>query len=100
MKAATLFLIFIAHHSAFIISLRRFRYLRDFGYFVAFDATGANSHAHDPALRALGADFLQVGIETAPGAIVRVRDVITELRAFAANFTSFCHDCFLVPPNS
>jgi len=74
--------------------------LRNFGYFVAFNATGANPLAHDPALRALDTDFLQVGIETPPGAIVRVRDVITELRPFAADFASFCHDCFLVPPNS
>jgi len=79
----------ITHHL-----LSCFRRLRNFRYFVAFDANRANPHADDPALRALGADFLQVGIETAPGAIVRVGDVITELRPFAADFASFCHDCF------
>ena len=68
------------------------RHLRDF---VAFDATGANLHADDPALRALGADFLQVGVETPAGAIVRVGDVVTELRAFAADFASFSHDCLM-----
>jgi hypothetical protein len=44
----------------------------NFGYFVAFDTNRANPHADDPALRALGTDFLQIGVETAPGPIVRV----------------------------
>jgi hypothetical protein len=86
---------FIIHHSYFIISLSCFRRLRHFRDFVAFDATGANLHAHHPALRALRAYLLQVGIETPAGAIVRVRDVVTELWAFAADFASFSHNCFV-----
>jgi hypothetical protein len=84
------------HRSSFLLhrsGLSRFRRLRYFRDLVAFDATGANSHTHVAALRALDANFLQVGVETPAGAIVRVGDVITELRAFAADFASFCHDC-------
>ena len=73
----------------------KFRGLRHLRDFVAFDATGANLHTHDPALRALRANFLQVGIETTAGAIVRVGDVVSELWAFAADFASFSHDCFV-----
>jgi hypothetical protein len=80
----------LIHHSSFSIHhlLSRFR------DFAALDAGGADFHAHVPALRALHANFLQVGIETTPGAIVRVGDVVAELRPFAADFASFCHDCF------
>jgi hypothetical protein len=35
---------------------------------------------------------LQVGIETAARAIVRVRNIIAELWAFATDFASFSHD--------
>jgi len=78
---------FLIHHSALIISSG---YFQDFA---CFNAARANPLADGPALRTLHADFLQVGIETAPGAIVRMGDVITELRPFAADFASFCHDC-------
>jgi hypothetical protein len=85
------FVLLLARHlSLFLSRFRRLRYFRDL---VAFDATGANPHTHVAALRALHANFLQVGVETSAGAIVRVGDVITELRAFAADFASFCHDC-------
>lgn len=64
--------------------------LRDFA---AFDAAGADPHAHVSPLRTLDADRLQVRIEAARGAIIRMRDIVTELRAFAADFASFGHDC-------
>jgi hypothetical protein len=40
----------------------------------------------------LDAYGLQVGVEAAARSIVRVRDVVAELRAFAADFASFSHD--------
>jgi hypothetical protein len=82
----------IAITSAFIVPTSSLD-LSCFRHFVAFNATGADFHAHVAALRALHADLLQVGVETPAGAIVRVGDVVTELRAFAADFASFCHDC-------
>jgi hypothetical protein len=61
------------------------------GDFACLDTTGANLQALNAALRALHAYGLQVGIKATPRAIVRVRDIITELRAFAADFASFSH---------
>jgi hypothetical protein len=41
---------------------------------------------------------LQIRVKAAAGAVIRVGNVITELRAFAANFASFSHD-YSVPPS-
>ena len=82
---------FIPHPSSSIHSLRCF------GNFAGLDAAGANFHTLSAALRELDAYGLQVGIKTARRAIISMRDIIAELRAFAANFTSFSHD-FRVPP--
>ena len=46
----------------------------------------------DAALRALDAYGLQVGVEAAARAVIRVGNVIAELRPFAADFASFGHD--------
>jgi S-ribosylhomocysteine lyase LuxS involved in autoinducer biosynthesis len=46
----------------------------------------------------LNAYGLQVGIEATARAIVGVRDIIAELRAFAADFASFSHD-YQIPPS-
>jgi len=62
------------------------------GDFARLDTTGANLLAFNAALRALDADGLQVGIEAAARAIIRVGNIVAELRAFAANFASFSHD--------
>src|SRR5919202_6382704 len=78
---------FLIHHSAFIV--RRLRRLRDLA---RLDAGGADLHAHRAALRALDADGLQIGIKAPRGAVVRVRDVVAELRALAADFASFSHN--------
>ena len=59
--------------------------------FARLDAAGANLHAFDAALRLLHADGLQIGIKATASAVVRVRYIIAELRALAANFASFCH---------
>lgn len=66
--------------------------LSRFGYFTGLDTTGADFLAFRPARRTLDANGLQIRIETTTGAIVRVRDIISELRAFAANFASLSHD--------
>ena len=66
--------------------------LRRFCDFARFDTGGADFHAPVTALRQLNAYGLQIGIENARRSIVCVRDVIAKLRAFAANFTTFCHD--------
>lgn len=58
------------------------------------DATGANLHALRAALRTLNAYGLQIRIKAATRPIVCVRDIIAELRPLAADFTTFCHDCF------
>src|ERR671931_1845306 len=55
------------------------------------DAGRADLHPDGPALRALDADRLQVGVEAAARAVVRVRDVVAELRPLAADFASFSH---------
>jgi hypothetical protein len=84
-------LCFIPHPSSFIHPLRCFSDL------AGLDTGGANFHALGSALWELDAYGLQVRIKTARRAIISVRDIIAELRAFAANFTSFSHD-FRVPP--
>jgi len=73
--------------------------LSRFRYFAGLDATGANLLALDSALRTLDADGLQVGVKAAARAIVCVRDIVSELRAFAADFASFSHSCSLIPPD-
>ena len=62
-----------------------------FSDLAALDTGGADLHALRAALRTLNADGLQVGLETAARSIVGVRDIITELRPFAADFASFSH---------
>ena len=66
--------------------------------FARLDATGADLHANCSALRALYANGLQVWIKTAARAIVRVRNIIAELRRLAADFATFSHN--FIPPGS
>ena len=58
------------------------------------DAGRADLHANRPALRALDAYGLKVWVEAAARAVVRVRDVVAELRPLAADFASFSHCVF------
>jgi hypothetical protein len=62
-----------------------------FDDFAGLDAAGADAHAltHTVHLRL---DGLKVDVPAAPGGVVGVGDVITELRAFAAEITFSCHD--------
>ena len=56
-----------------------------------FDATGADP---DPLGVAVyqRLDCLQIHAAAPPGNVVGVRDVVAELRAFAAKITFLCHD--------
>jgi hypothetical protein len=62
-----------------------------FDDFAGFDAAGADAHAL-AAAGGLGLDGLQVYIPTTPRGVVGVRDIVAELRAFAAKITFLCHD--------
>jgi hypothetical protein len=66
--------------------------LSRFSDFARLDATGANLLALSAAFGPLHADRLQVGIKATARAVVRVGNIVAELRAFAANFASFSHD--------
>jgi hypothetical protein len=63
-----------------------------FYHFSGFNAAGANFHSARAALGCFHADGLQIWIENPRGSIVGVRNIIAKLWAFAANFTTFCHD--------
>lgn len=65
--------------------------LRCFDNFAAFNTTGANFLSRVPAGGELDANRLQIRVKAATGFIVRVRNIIAELRTFAADIASFCH---------
>ena len=55
------------------------------------DAAGADAYALACAVD-LSLDGLQVYVPATTGGVVGVRDVVAELRAFAAKITLVCHD--------
>ena len=59
--------------------------------FAGLDAAGADADALASAVD-LGLDGLEVHVPAAAGGVVGVRDVVAELRAFAAKITFVCHD--------
>ena len=61
------------------------------------DASCTNFHPARATLRLLHANRLQVWIEASRRAIVRVRDIVAELRSFTADFATFSH--LFQPPN-
>ena len=65
-----------------------------FGDFTSLDAGRADFHPLRATRGRLYANRLQVWIEATWGAIVRVRDIVAELRALAADFTTFGHIVF------
>ena len=71
--------------------------LSGFGDFTGLDARGADFHPASATLRHLHADGLQIWIEASRRAIVRVRDIVAELRSLAADFATFSH--LFQPPN-
>jgi hypothetical protein len=62
-----------------------------FDDFAGLDAAGADADALAAAV-GLGFDGLEVYVPAATGGVVCVRDVVAELRAFAAEITFVCHD--------
>jgi hypothetical protein len=62
-----------------------------FDDFAGLDAAGADANALASAVD-FGFDGLEVDVPAATGGVVGVRDVVTELRAFAAEITFVCHD--------
>ena len=62
-----------------------------FDDFAGLDAAGADAHALAGAVD-LGFDGLEVHVPTTTGGVVGVRDIVAELRAFAAKITFLCHD--------
>ena len=65
--------------------------LLSFGDFTALDATGADANALGRSVNK-GFDPLQVDVPAAPRDVVRVRDVVSKTRAFAANVAYLCHN--------
>jgi len=66
-------------------------WLSRFRDFTGFNTAGADLHSFRATLRLLDPNRLQVWIEPPRRTIVRVRDVIAELRSFAADFATFGH---------
>jgi hypothetical protein len=62
-----------------------------FDDFAGLDAAGADTHTLASAVD-FGLDRLQVHVPAATSGVVGVRDVVAELRAFAAKITFVCHD--------
>ena len=60
--------------------------------FSGFNTAGADPHSLVAALGLFHPNGLQVRIENSRCSIVRVRNIIAKLWAFAANFTTFCHN--------
>jgi hypothetical protein len=63
--------------------------------FSGLDAARANADALAAAVD-LGLDGLKVDVPPATVGVVGVRDVVAELRAFAAEITFLCHDLLLI----
>jgi hypothetical protein len=61
------------------------------GNFAAAQTTGADAHT-PAAARNLGAHWPQVDIPAPPLDVVRVTDIVSKLRTFAADFANLCHD--------
>jgi hypothetical protein len=59
--------------------------------FAGLDAAGADAQLLRAALN-LGLDRAQVDVPAAACDIVRVRDIVSELRTLAADLTNLCHD--------
>jgi hypothetical protein len=56
-----------------------------------FNATRADANALVAAID-FSLDWAEIYVPTTLGHVVRMRDLVTELRAFAADFAYLCHD--------
>jgi hypothetical protein len=63
-----------------------------FSDFSGFNTAGADFHSFVTAGGQFHPNGLQVWIENSGCSIVCVRNIIAKLGAFAANFTTFCHN--------
>jgi hypothetical protein len=63
-----------------------------FGDFAAAQAAGANAQALVAAALHLGVDGPQIDVPAATLHVVRVADVVSELRLLAADCTNLCHE--------
>ena len=62
-----------------------------FGYGPGADATGADFHgANSPVIQRF--DVLKIRIPSLLGLVIRMRNVITNLRSFSSYFTNSCHN--------
>ena len=68
--------------------------LGGFRDFSSFDATRANLHALRPTFGKLDPNRLKIRIKPAPGAVIRMRDIVAELGSFIADFATFGHDFY------
>ena len=59
--------------------------------FAALDAAGADANLFRSAFH-LGLDRAEIDVPAPLGDVVRVRDVVTELRAFAADIANLSHN--------
>ena len=62
-----------------------------FDDFAGLDAAGADAHALACAID-LSLYGLEVDVPATPGGVVGVRNIVAELRTFAAKITFLCHD--------
>jgi len=74
----------------FAVAARRGGQALRLGDLAALDAVGADADALGSSVDQ-GVDSLQVGVPATPCDVVRVRDVIAELRTFAAYVAYLCH---------
>jgi len=65
--------------------------LSRFDNFTRFDTSGTDLQTSVAAAFKLYTDRLQVRVKTSPGLVVRVGNIVPELRPFAANVASHCH---------
>lgn len=66
--------------------------LSGLGHFARLDTSGTNLGPFGAALGQLHANGLEIRVKTPRRSIVCVRDIVSKLRTFSADFATFCHD--------
>ena len=71
----------------------KLHYVKDLrlGDLAAAQAVGADAHAL-VAMRRFGVHRAQIDVPAPLGDVMRVTDVVSRTRPFAANFTNLCHE--------
>ena len=78
-------------HKAYCFAVSCFAVLLAFNDLAVLDATGADLHALRNAV-SQRLHRLKIRVPATTGDVVRVRDIVAELRPFAAKITYVCHD--------